>query len=171
MRRLLVATLTITTVAALAMAAGPTWAKVRNDGRLPERPLEAAGDRPYAVVALGGDGETVQSQTFTANRRGPVWVCTYLAVKAVAGSGFEVGLDVMRGPITPTPGELVALSCSTDGALQHQEISSFDPDDPLGSIDVAAAPTTGIADVVARVAVDLGAAPDAAPPSPPPPAP
>ena len=135
--------LAITCVIAVAMSPPPASGETAPVGQQPipttPRPTgEIVGGTPSVVVALDGAGRTMATRTYRTGGAGPRWTCVYLEVIVVPGSTPELGTDVGKGSITPEVGQLVALTCSVDSRLVHQEIFTFDPAAPFGTINAAA---------------------------------
>jgi hypothetical protein len=88
---------------------------------------------PAAAIAFDRDGNPIATRSFTAGQvpsaDGPIWTCRYFAIRAARGSTFGLGPDLDGGPITPSTGQPVWLSCPSG----YDEYVVFDPATPFGS--------------------------------------
>ena len=94
----------------------------------------APAPEPAAAIAYDREGNAVAVQNFGDGRvpsagDGPIWTCRYFAIAPASGSTFGIGPDLDGGPVTPTPGQPVWLSCPSG----HDEYLAFDPDRPFGT--------------------------------------
>lgn len=89
---------------------------------------------PAAAIAYDREGTAISVQNFDGDgvpdvSDGPIWTCRYFAIAAASGSTFGLGPDLSGGPVTPTAGQAVWLSCPSG----HDEFLIFDPARPFGT--------------------------------------